>query len=119
MNHFEKCQSRFENAEQYWTDHYDEIIDFSVIEKLIEVSAILDSQRKAHVFCQRALRDLTGSISSVDGRLGEGTIDAINFAVRSGLAKQLKMTIAHYAANYIQPKISPTEYPTYLKKLFK
>ena len=119
MSHFENCESRFENLESYWTDIYNEIIDFSIVEKIVEVSKLLRSTRKAHVFCQRALVDLTGSINSVNGRMTRETVDAINFTIRSGLGKQLKMAIAHYAANYIQPKVSPSEYSEYLKTLFR
>lgn len=103
----------------YWKAIYEKIIDSSIIDKLLEVAKIVDSNRKAHVFCQRALQDLTGSLISVDGRFGDQTIDAINFAVRSGMAKQLRMTIAHYAANYIQSHVAPSDYPKYLTKLFK
>ena len=91
-----------------WKPIYEKIIDSSIVDKLLEVAEIVGSNRKAHVFCQRAVQDLTGSLISVDGRFGDQTVDAINFAVRSGMAKQLRMTIAHYAANYIQLPVSPS-----------
>lgn len=117
-SHFEKCKSNFENVEKHWVESYEKIIDFSVVKKMIEIASLVGS-RKTHVFCQRALQDLNGSINSVDGHVDQETIDAINFTVRSGLSKQFKMTVAHYAANYIQLKVSPSEYSIYLKKLFK
>lgn len=103
----------------YWKPIYEKIIDSSIVDKLLEIAEIVGSNRKAHVFCQRAVQDLTGSLISVDGRFGDQTVDAINFAVRSGMAKQLRMTIAHYAANYIQLRVTPSEYSEYLEKLFQ
>lgn len=106
-------------SESYWNSRYDEIDDETVAEKITESAKILKSSSKAHVFCQRAVQDLTGSIVDADGRMGDETVDAINFAIQSGLSKQLKMTIAHYTANYVQIYVKPSEYSKYLKRLFK
>lgn len=97
---------------------YEEIVDNSVADKIRSVASVLGSDRKAHVFCQRAVKDLTGSPIEADGRMGQETIDAINFAIRSGLSKQFKIAVAHYAANYVQSHVSPSSYGKYLIKLF-
>lgn len=119
MNHLSKCEKKFDDEFQdYWNSIYEEIVDFSVVKKIIETAKALGSNRKAHVFCQRAVQDLTDSMISTNGRMGVETVDAINFAIRSGMAKQLRMTIAHYAANYIQLHVSPSQYKDYLITLF-
>lgn len=106
-------------SEGYWNPKYDNIKDESVANKITDSARVLKSSSKAHVFCQRAVQDLTGSIISVNGKMNEETIDAINFAIQSGLSKQLKMTIAHYTVNYVQINVRPSEYSKYLKRLFK
>jgi hypothetical protein len=108
-----------EKLESYWKSIYEKIEDHKVAKKLLRSAEVLKSNRKAHVFCQRALRDLTGAALRTDGNFSTEMADAINFATRSGLSKQLRMTIAHYAANYVQIKVRKTEYGTYLKKLFE
>lgn len=114
MSYKEKIEPK-----KYWNPKYDEIVEASVVEKIVDVAKALDSEKEAHIFCQRAAEDLTGSIIRKTGSMDQETIDAINFAIRSGLSKQFKMTVAHYAVNYLQSKSSPSNYHIYLKNLFK
>jgi len=97
---------------------YEQIDDESVAEKIEQIASILKSDRKAHVFCQRALIDLTNVQIRVDGQMNQETIDAINFTIQKGLKKQFKNTTSHYAANYVQSQTTSSEYQDYLKKLF-
>ena len=121
MPHIDTLKKEFgeDQIESYWISAYEQIEDKNVAKKLFQSARVLESNRKAHVFCQRALKDLTGARVQADGRFSNETVDAINFAVQSGLSKQLQMTTAHYAANYVQTKVRKTEYGSYLKKLFK
>ncbi len=114
------CRKEFDekDIERYWIQAYEKIDDVLVARKLFQSAKILGSNQKANVFCQRAVQDLTDVLISVDGRFDEETIDAINFAIRSGLAGQLQKTTAHYVANYVQFQVSPKEYGEYLKVIF-
>lgn len=114
------CQREFDDKdiEKYWLSSYEEIDDVLVARKLFQSAKILKSNRKANVFCQRAVQDLTDVLISVDGDFDEETVDAINFAIRSGLAGQLQKTTAHYVANYVQFQVSPKKYGEYLKTIF-
>lgn len=121
MSNIQKCRSEFsdETLQTYWNIRYEKIDDFETAKKIVQVAVVLRDSRQAHVFCQKAVKDLTGSVLSTNGRMNRETIDAINFATRSGLGKQLRMAIAHYALNYIQAQTSPENYSKYLKRLFQ
>jgi len=120
-SHFQECRSEFkdENLQTYWNIQYEKIEDFQTVQKIVQAASVLQNSRQVHVFCQRAVKDLTDSIISTNGRMNRETVDAINFATRSGLGKQLRMTIAHYVLNYVQAQTSPESYSKYLKKLFQ
>lgn len=121
MSNIQKCRSEFSDKtlQTYWNIRYEKIEDFQTAKKIVQAAIVLGNSRQAHVFCQRAAKDLTGSVLSTNGRMNRETIDAINFATRSGLGKQLRMAIAHYALNYIQARTNPENYRKYLKKLFQ
>lgn len=120
-SHFKECREEFtqEELQTYWLSDYDNIDDFQVVKKIMQVASMLGNNRQVHVFCQRAVEDLTDSVISTNGRMNTETVDAINFTIRSGLSKQLRMTLAHYVANYVQVQVGPEQYGKYLKKLFQ
>lgn len=120
-SHFQKCRSKFtdETLQTYWKIEYEKIEDFQTAKKIVQAATVLGDSRQVHVFCQRAVKDLTGSALSTNGRMNRETVDAINFAIKSGLGKQLRMTIAHYVMNYVQSQSSPETYSKHLKKLFQ
>jgi len=120
-SHFQECREEFTEQElqTHWQTDYEDIDDLRVVKKIMQAATILGDNRQVHVFCQRAVEDLTGSIVSTNGRMNTETVDAINFTIRSGLDKQLRMTVAHYVANYVQVQVGPEQYGKYLKKLFQ
>lgn len=120
MTNLETCQQEFreEAIKNYWLSQYEKVNDPLVARKVFQSAKLLRSNRQAHVFCQRAVQDLTEAIIPVNGKFSEETVDAVNFAINSGLSGQLKMTTAHYTANYLQLKVSPKKYGDYLKAIF-
>lgn len=120
MSNLHECRDDFddEEIEKHWNPAYENIEDVALVKKILLASEILNDNQQVHVFCQRAVQDLTDAIVPADGRMSTETIDAINFTIKSGLAKQLRMTVSHYVINYIQIHVNPSEYGKYLKKLF-
>jgi len=102
----------------FWISEYEEIANEDVTKTILDIASILKDSSQAHVFCQRALNVVGECRVRVDGRMTASTAEAINETTEKGLTKPLCRTTRHYAANYIESHIHPSEYNEYLKQLW-
>lgn len=97
-------------------DLYKGIEHDEVVDTLTSLASILNSRSKAHIFCQRAVNTVTESRVSVNGKMNEPTISAINDA--EGLVRPLCFTAKHYAVCYIESRTHPSEYSEFMRKIW-
>lgn len=100
----------------FWTESYDNIESKLVVSRLFDIAVVLENNKQANTFCQRALKDFSERGPVIDGKLNS---ESVNEAIKKDLERPLALTTAHYALNYVQNRVRSREYGKYLRRFFR